>query len=156
MKIRFYTPILLVVILIFGCATPTPLRMYQGEKLPKEQVVIITALSTETRFADLYIGSAYVWIIAIDGKSLVDSFWHDLGRRSVEVLPGWHKVDIRFKRDKFVFFGRIHRKVCFEFSAEAGHKYYIVPDSKGGLNIGRSLFVLDGTTGNIVASENAE
>ncbi len=158
MKSKFYISILLVVILIFGCATTTPVKIYQGEKLPKEQVAIITAISHDkniSSFPGLHVGSAYTWILAIDGTRLDDSFWHDLGQKSVEVLPGWHKILLRFKREVYLFFGRVHREVCFEFSAEAGHEYYILPDSKG-LKPGRSLFVLDGTTRKIVASETAE
>jgi hypothetical protein len=154
---KSYIPILLVVFLIFGCATTTPVKMYQGEKLPNEQVAIIVANSHDASvFLNYgYVGSVSIGILAIDGKRIDDSFWHDLGRKGVEVLPGLHEILVRFKRDVFFFFGRVDREVCFEFNAEAGHKYVLESDSKG-WKIGRSLFFSDYRTGKIVASVTFE
>jgi len=66
MKSKFYISILLVVILIFGRATP---RMYEGPRLPKDQVATVEGSITA------YLG---VWFLAIRGMRLCPRWWHTL------------------------------------------------------------------------------
>jgi hypothetical protein len=127
--------------------------MYQGEKLPKEQVAIIQAIWAKSVTGTWTHGKTKIWILAIDDKRLDDNFWG--GVIAVEVLPGKHKVLVRFKREVEIFFGRINREGCIEFNAEPGH-YYWITTSASMWEIGKSLFILDRTTDKIIAHETVE
>ena len=143
MKRKFYIPILLVGILIFGCATP---RMYEGPKLPKEQVATVEGSITA------YLGVWFLVNVGTLGLTLwvlpnsYITFDHWTGdRRSffnyfkyyrgdppkIEVLPGYNEVYVILYKEWFLnrwggepLYHREYR-VGLEFNAEAGHKYKV-------------------------------
>jgi len=136
---KFYIPILLVGILIFGCATP---RMYEGPKLPKEQVATVEGSITA------YLGVWFLVNVGTLGLTLwvlpnsYITFDHWTGdRRSffnyfkyyrgdppkIEVLPGYNEIYVILYKEWFIGYGGplYHREyaVRLKFNAEAGRKY---------------------------------
>ena len=155
MKDKFYILILLVVILISGCATP---RMYEGPKLPKEQVAIIKGdHSPKLLFAPaIFIRSSYVGFLGTDGNAFKPIYLQPGGYPSkIEVLPGYHKVIVLLHKEAFRgYAGPIYERnkaISLEFYAEAGHDYLIkVPRW---WKEGSPITVVDVGSGEVVASE---
>ncbi len=131
MKSKLCIPILLVVISIFGCATP---RMYEGPPLPKEQVAVIK----QKHFHSTYVVPLLIFfnvcysacrLVAIDNEEV-----NFIGRNTgVEISPGWHRVivyadkamyGLSYYSDPLEFYSYSHH-IYLRFNAEAGHKYLI-------------------------------
>jgi hypothetical protein len=155
MKNKFYILILLVVTLIFGCATP---RMYEGPKLLKEQVASIkVSRSHWLYFPPTFFGVSGIDVLGTEDKE-INSLVNKLITR-IEVLPGFHKVFVQVRKEVWAGSNwtgpmqlyETHQNLYLEFSAEAGHKYKIkVPYwwKKGSL-----IRVVDVGSGEVVASE---
>ncbi len=128
MKSKSYVPILLVVILIFGCATP---RMYEGQRLPQEQVATVRQklfhATGMTVLTLMYYSD--IRFEAIDGRSV--NFIERVS--GIEVLPGWHEVIVWVSKRVFlVGYGGdtldIYKRkqlVRLRFCAKADHKYLV-------------------------------
>ncbi len=155
MEKRVYVLILLVVTSIFGCATP---RMYEGPKLPEEQVASIKV----SRSHWLYFPPTFFGVSGIDVLGTEDKGINPLVNRlitKIEVLPGFHKVFVQVRKEVWagsnwtgpVQLYETHQNLYLEFNAEASHKYKIkVPYwwKKGSL-----IRVEDVGSGELVASE---
>ncbi len=142
MKSKLCIPILLVVISIFGCATP---RMYEGPKLPKEVVATLEG-STTSAYTGVYFltnvltcclrhlfwpDSYVTFIVVPDGiiKRYFSYFKYHRGLPpKIEVLPGYNKVPVLLSKEAFRGSKPLYyRQYTFwlEFNAEAGHKYKV-------------------------------
>ena len=137
MKSKSCIPILLVVISIFGCAAP---RMYEGPKLPKEQVATVEGSITA------YLGvwfSVNVGTLGLTLWFLPNSYitfggtggslfkYYRGNPPKIEVLPGYNEVYVILYKEWFLnrwggepLYHREYR-VGLEFNAEAGHKYKV-------------------------------
>jgi len=166
MRSKSYIPILLVVVLIFGCATP---RMYEGPKLPKEQVATLkgstsvylgvwfltTLLSGCLRL--VFWPDSYVTFVGASGGRIERNYfkyYHGLPPK-IEFLPGDSKVSVLLSKEAFLGMGNPlyhrHYTVWLEFNAEAGHDYKIkVPYW---WKEGSPIRVVDAGSGEVVASE---
>jgi hypothetical protein len=167
MKSKFYIPILLVVVLIFGCATP---RMYEGPKLPKEQVATLEGSTSVylgvwflTNVLTCYLRHLFwpdsdVTFAAVSGGRIEPNYFKYYGGLppKIEVLPGHNKVFVLLDKEAFRGMGgeglyHRHYTVWLEFNAEAGHKYKVKAPywwKKGSL-----IRVVDAGSGEVVASE---
>jgi hypothetical protein len=164
MKSKFYIPIFLVGILIFGCATP---RMYEGPKLPKEQVATVEGSITA------YLGVCFLvnvgslgltlWVLPNSyitfegaGGSFFDYFKYYRGNPpKIEVLPGYNKIYVNLYKEALIgYFGPVYHReyrVWLKFKAEAGHKYKAKAPflwKKGSI-----VRLIDVDSGEVVASE---
>jgi hypothetical protein len=137
MKNRSYILVFLVAPFIFGCATA---RMYQGEKLPKEQIAIIkVSRSHYVYFPPTFIGISGIDVLAIDNESiqsrapkLIPDYTYARLATRIEVLPGFHTVHVVARKEVAVggYFGPLqlydgHQVLRLLFNAEAGHEYRI-------------------------------
>ncbi len=152
---KFYILIFLVAMFAFGCATP---RIYEGPKLPKEQVASIKV----SRSHWLYFPPTFFGVSGIDVLGTEDKGINPLVNKlitRIEVLPGFHKVFVQVRKEVWAgsnWTGPIqlyetHQNLYLEFNAEAGHEYKIkVPYwwKKGSL-----VRVVDIGSGELVASE---
>jgi hypothetical protein len=165
MRSKFYMQILLVVILIIGCATP---RMYEGPKLPKDQVATVEGSITA------YLG---VWFLVNVGTLgltlwvLPNSYitfnyrtgdWRSFFKYyrgnppKIEVLLGYNEIYVNLYKEWFIdYCGEplYHREygVRLKFNAEAGQKYKVKAPflwKKGSI-----LRLVDVDSGEVVASE---
>ncbi len=155
MKDKFYILIFLVTLLTFGCATS---RMYEGSKLPKEQVATVKV----SRSHWLYFPPTFFGVSGIDVLGTEDKGINPLINKMItriEVLPGFHKIFVHVRKEVWAgsnwtgpmqLYGS-HQNLYLEFNAEAGHEYKIkVPYwwKKGSL-----VRVVDIGSGELVASE---
>ncbi len=129
MEKRVYVLILLVVTSIFGCATP---RMYEGPKLPEEQVASIKV----SRSHWLYFPPTFFGVSGIDVLGTEDKGINPLVNRlitKIEVLPGFHKVFVQVRKEVWagsnwtgpVQLYETHQNLYLEFNTEAGREYKI-------------------------------
>jgi hypothetical protein len=145
----------LVAMLVFGCATS---RMYQGQKLPEEQVASIKV----SRSHWLYFPPTFFGVSGIDVLGTESKGTNPLVNRlitRIEVLPGSHKLLVQVRKEVWagsnwtgpVQLYEARQSLYLDFNAEAGHKYKIkVPYwwKKGSL-----IRVVDVGSGELVASE---
>jgi hypothetical protein len=154
---------LILVILTSGCATA---RMYQGEKLPKEQIAIIkVSRSHYVYFPPTFIGISGIDVLAIDNESiqsrapkLIPDYTYVRLATRIEVLSGFHTVYIVARKEVGAgsYFGPVdlykgYQGLSLLFYAEAGHEYRIkVPYwwKKGSL-----IRIVDVGSEEVVASE---
>ncbi len=169
MKGKFYIPILLVVFLIFGCATP---RMYEGPRLPKDQVATVKGSITAylgvfflvnvgTLGLTLWVlPNSYITFRGTGGRVFKFSYFNYLkyyrgNPPKIEVLPGYNKIYVNLYKEWFVgYFGPVYHReygVWLKFNAEAGHKYKAKAPflwKKGSI-----VRLVDVDSGEVVASE---
>ena len=137
----FSTCVALLIFFVFasGCISVGPaVRTYSGDKLQKSEVAVIKGWWTF-----YLIGYQGVDIYSIDGTVLRAT--------KVEVLPGWHELDIRY-----YFFSMIalvgapfdYAQVGFNF--EAGHEYRIKTHFKANAEY---IDIVDVTTGANILTE---
>lgn len=145
----------LVAIFVFGCATT---RMYEGPKLPEEQVARIKV----SRSHWLYFPPTFVGVSGIDVLGTESQKTNPLVNRMItriEVLPGSHKLFVLVRKEVWTgsnWTGPIqlyeaYQSLCLDLNAEAGHTYRIkVPYwwKKGSL-----VRVIDIGTRELVVSE---
>jgi hypothetical protein len=139
MKSKFYILILLIGILILGCATP---RMYEGPRLPKDQVATVegsitaylgvwflaTVLTCDLRLLLLWPNSYITFEGA--GGSFFDYFKYYRGNPpKIEVLPGYNEIYVNLYKEALIgYLGPVYHReyrVWLKFNAEAGHKYKV-------------------------------
>jgi len=129
---------LIFVLLTSGCVGPA-VRTYSGDKLQKSEVAVIKGWNYFAVF-----GYDCIDIYRIDGSSLK--------ARNVEVLPGWHELEIRWYNFNFVEpLGLPPRYAEVKLNFEAGHEYKIMALFKGILQEG--VKIIDVTTGAIILSQ---
>ena len=129
---------LIFVLLIFGCVGPK-VRTYSEDKLQKSEVAFIKGWYYFAVF-----GYDCIDIYSIDGSSLKAT--------DVEVLPGWHELEIRWYSFSFVApLGLPARYAEVKLNFEAGHEYKIMARFKGILQEG--VKIIDVTTGAIILSQ---
>jgi hypothetical protein len=163
MKNKFYILIFLVAMSAFGCATP---RMYEGPKLPKEQVASIkVSRSHYVYFPPTFIGISGIDVLAIDNENiqsrapkLIPDYAYARLATRIEVLPGFHTVYVVARKEVAAgsYFGPVqlyngHQGLRLLFNTEAGREYKIkVPYwwRKGSL-----IRVVDVGSGEVVTSE---
>lgn len=163
MKDKFYILIFLVTLLTFGCATA---RMYQGEKLPKEQIAIIkVSRSHYVYFPPTFMGISGIDVLAIDNETiqsrvpkLIPDYAYGRLVTRIEVLPGFHTLYVVARKEVAAgsYFGPLqlyegNQGLLLLLNAEAGHEYKIkIPYwwKKGSL-----IRVVDAGSGEMVASE---
>jgi hypothetical protein len=163
MKNKFYILVFLVATLIFGCATA---KMYQGEKLPNEQIAIIkVSRSHYVYFPPTFIGISGIDVLAIDNEriqsrapKLIPDYAYGRLATRIEVLPGSHTVYVVARKEVGAgsYFGPVqlyngYQGLRLLFNTEAGREYKIkVPYwwKKGSL-----IRVVDVGSGEVVASE---
>lgn len=147
--------IFLVATYVFGCATS---RMYEGPKLPEEQVASIKV----SRSHWLYFPPTFLGVSGIDVLRTESKRTNPLVNRlitRIEVLPGSHKLFILVRKEVWAgsnWIGPVqlyenHKCLYLDLDAEAGHKYKIkVPYwwKKGSL-----IRVVDVSSGELVTSE---
>ena len=155
MKNKLFTLMLFVAMLVFGCATS---RMYEGKKLPEEQVASIKmSRSHWLYFPPTLFGVSGIDVLGTEGKR-TNPLVNRLITR-IEVLPGSHKLFVQVRKEVWagsnwtgpVQLYETHQSLYLDFNAEAGHKYKIkVPYwwKKGSL-----IRVVDVGSGELVASE---
>jgi hypothetical protein len=101
--------------------------MYEGEKLPKEQVAIIKQSNSVIPLLLLFMFSG-TEINEVNNRRINREIF--FRRSEVEVLPGMQKVAVIVNKSMVAptDFGNLYQDkkfVCLEFSAEAGHEYKI-------------------------------
>ena len=129
---------LIFVLLTSGCVGPT-VRTYRGDKLQKSEVAVIKGWYYFTAF-----GYDCISIYRIDGSSPKV--------RNVEVLPGWHELEIMWYSFSFVVpLGLPARYAEVKLNCEAGHEYIIMAQFKG--IVPEGVKIIDVTTGAIILSQ---
>jgi len=163
MKSKSCIPILLVVISIFGCAAP---RMYEGPKLPKEQVATVEGSITA------YLGvwfSVNVGTLGLTLWFLPNSYitfggtggsffkYYRGNPPKIEVLPGYNGIWVILYKEWFLnqyggppLYHREYR-VRLKFNAETGHKYKV--KAPFFWKEGSIVRLVDVDSGEVVASE---
>jgi|GEM_PF-3355676 len=123
---NLYLLLLLVAMFISGCATP---RMYEGEKLPNEQVAIIKQSNNVIPLLLLFMFSG-TEINEVNNTRINREMFFRTSK--VEVLPGLQKVAVIINKSVvgFTYWGdgtiyKDKKFVSLEFNAEAGHEYEI-------------------------------
>lgn len=161
MKSKFYILMFSLAMFAFGCATP---RMYEGPKLPKEQVAIMKVCRSHwLYFPPTFFGISGIDVLFIDNeviKSPVPKLIPNYGRLAtrIEVLPGFHTLHVVARKEVAAgsYFGpmRLYERyqgLNLSLNAEAGHDYKIKVSywwKKGSL-----IRVVDVGSGEVVASE---
>jgi hypothetical protein len=164
MKSKSYIPILLVAVLIFGCTTP---RMYEGPRLPKEQIA--TLEGSKTAYLGVWflvnIGTLGLTLWVLPNSYITFGYW--TGEWSslfkyyrgtppkIEVLPGYNNIYVILYKEWFIgYIGPLYHRqysVRLNFNAEAGHKYKVKAPcwwKKGSI-----VRLVDVESGEVVASE---
>lgn len=105
------TALMIILLIVSGCATGRAYRMYGGESLPKSKVAILRDMThyfviafCETRF----------W--TLDGIDVRE-------KGTLELLPGQHEVSFTLEYEDG--FSAASRSGSFKFEAEAGHIYQL-------------------------------
>ncbi len=139
--------------------------MYEGPKLPKEQVVSLkVSRSHWLYFPPTFLGVSGIDVLFIDNepiKSPVPKLIPNYGRLAtrIEVLPGLHRVSVQVRKEVWTgsnWTGPLQlyearQNSYLEFNTEAGHEYKIkVPYwwRKGSL-----IRVVDVGSGGVVVTE---
>jgi len=126
---------LILVVLASGCVGPR-VRTYSGDKLTKSEVAVIKG---RYYFALLYYDCIYIY--KVDGS-------YPNGTQ-VQVLPGWHELDIRHYVINLFGFPPNCLRVGYNF--EAGHEYRIKAPLMG--DTGDLVEIKDVNTGITIFSE---
>ncbi len=117
--------------------------MYEGEKLPEEQIAIITGSSKY-----IVIGVSWVYLIHVDGIPCK----YMTVAETVDVLPGWHEIDVVVKRD--TYYPTDFDYYTLSYYAMPGHKYRV--ESSFWKTKDALVTVVDTGSGEIVASQLRE
>lgn len=123
-------PALLLVASAYLASCSSVIRMYEGKKLPREQLATLGIEGyKKTDEKGIY---TLVMVLAVDstsmltiGPALLDKFRHG---RPLAILPGTHTVTVEwYKGKRFRMPGEImySRPMTLEFTAEAGRDYLI-------------------------------